>query len=289
MRKSLHVGMLQKAKWRREHSPRTVSRLLVVAAFFALVVGLLLMTVRQSLAFLTDNPIYAIRTLDIPEPTYLSARDIAALSGVSKGENLLRICLQEVRKRLLEHPNVRDAVVRRILPDVLRIEVKEREPLAQINIGKNYLVDLEGVVLTWNEKFGPQEWPVIEGLDLKSKVVDNKIQSEPLKEALALLKEFRGSVLLSRVDIKAVKLNQPGGYVFVCGRDISLRFPQGLRATDIQGKFTQLAAVMEDLQRKGVIPEIIDLRFNDIVVLPKATAPGSGAGKKASESSQERR
>ena len=144
--KSLRVGMLQKAKWRRESSPRMVSRLLVIGVFLAILAGIVLVSMRQSLAFLTDNPLYAIVKLDIATPMYLTPEDVTALSGVSKGDNLLKLPIKEVRKRLMEHPNIKEAVVQRVLPNVLRIGVTEREPLAQINVGKSYLVDAEGSV-----------------------------------------------------------------------------------------------------------------------------------------------
>ena len=49
--KSLHVGMLQKAKWRRESSPRALTRLLVIGVFLAILAGVVLIGMRQSLAF----------------------------------------------------------------------------------------------------------------------------------------------------------------------------------------------------------------------------------------------
>ncbi len=293
--RQLNSGLLQKTRWKKENSPRTVTRLLVIGVFLAIVIGLTFTTVRQSLAFLADNPLYAIKTLDIAPPSYVSAAEIGALSGVSKGDNLLRLSLSEVRKRLLDHPNIKDALVQRLLPDVLRIEIKERVPVAQITIDKNYLVDGEGAVLTWNDKFAKMDLPLLEGVDLKSKVVDNKIQSETLCEVLSILQLFRSSVLMTRMDISKVKMDDAAGYLFLTNTQLGLRMSPGLRSAEIQEKFLQLSGVLEDLKKRGVVAETIDLRFKDIVVSPcsesahaavaaKQTVPG--AAKKTTEAKQ---
>ncbi len=284
---TLNFGLPAQGKWRRDSSPRTITRLLVVGLFFIVVTGLVLATIRQSMAFLTDNASYEIQALDIPEPAYMSVEDVTALSGVVKGANLLHLPIKEVRKRLLEHPNIKDATVLRIMPNVLRIEVKEREPLAQISIGKNYLVDAEGYVLTWNDKFGQTDWPLIEGLDLKSKVVDNKIQSEALADVLQILLSMRGSILMKLLDIKKVQVDLPAGYRFLSG-DVAIKMRPGLTPEEISDKFKKLAAVWEDLRKKGIAVDSVDLRFNDIVVTPKTAASKSaehaaGRDKKAAE------
>ncbi len=267
---SLNVGgFAQKSKWRPENSPRTVTRLLVIGVFLAIAAGILFTTIRQSWAFITDNPLYAIRTIDIPDPVYLTVQEVMGLSGVSKGENILRCSIKDVQKRLLEHPNIKSAVVKRILPATLCIEIKEREPVAQINIGKNYLIDSEGTVLTWSDKFAAKSWTLIDGVDLKSKVVDNRIGSEPLMEVLQILKAFRTTVLAACLDITRVDMAAPGGYLFETSKGVSFRFGFGLEAPDIQEKFGQLTAVLDDLQKKSVAAEVVDLRFNDVVVTTK--------------------
>lgn len=283
---ALNVGVTQKSRVRRENSPRTLTRLMVIGVFFAIVAGLVLATIRQSLAFLTDNPLYAIQSVSVQEPSFLTADEVISLSGVQNGDNLLRLSLVDVRKKILEHPNIREAAVMRRLPNVLRIEIKEREPLAQISIGKNYLVDGEGALLTWNDKFALREWPLIEGLDLKSSVVDNKIQSDPLTEVLQILKLFRGSVAATRMDIQIVRMDEPGGYLLETSKGFALRLRVGLKPEEVQVKFTQVVAVLEDLQKKGIAPAVLDLRFEDIVVTPiqaKAAAPAAGAGERPSK------
>lgn len=75
--------------------------------------------------------------------------DIVRALGVKRGDPILRFELSAMRQRLLDLPWVRDAHVERHLPDRIRIEIEEREPMAlwQRN-GKLVLVDNYGVVIT---------------------------------------------------------------------------------------------------------------------------------------------
>ncbi len=265
---ALNIG-IGKSKWRRENSPRAVTRVLVIGVFFVLVGGLLLLGVRQSMAFLTENPQYAITAIEIPAPAFLTSDEVAALSGARLGDNLLRLPIRDIRKKLLEHPNIREASVTRLLPSTLRIEIKEREPMAQISIGKNYLVDEEGAVLSWNQKFAETPVPLVDGLDMKSKMADNKVQSEALRDALRILKIYQGALILTRMEIQKVKLDQEDGHLFWTDKGVCLKMAAGMNAQEIQEKLHQLLAVWDDLQKKGVAAETIDLRFTDVVVTPK--------------------
>ncbi len=265
---ALNIG-IGKSKWRRENSPRIITRVLIVGVFFFLVGGLLLLGVRQSMAFLTENPQYAVTAIEIPDPAFLTADEVGALSGARLGDNLLRLPIRDIRKKLLEHPNIREASVTRLLPSTLRIEIKEREPMALISIGKNYLVDEEGAVLSWNEKFAEKPVPLIEGLDMKSKMADNKVQSDALRDALRILKMYQGALILTRMEIQKVKLDQEDGYLFWTDKGVCLKMAAGMDAQEIQEKLHQLLAVWDDLQKKGVAAETIDLRFTDVVVTPK--------------------
>jgi cell division protein FtsQ len=69
--------------------------------------------------------------------------------GVKRGDPILGFDLDSMRQRLVDLPWVREAHVERYLPDRIRVEIQEREPMALWQRkGKLVLVDNYGVVIT---------------------------------------------------------------------------------------------------------------------------------------------
>ena len=76
------------------------------------------------------------------------ARLIKAL-GLRRGDPILTFDLAAARQRLLDLPWVRDASVNRRLPNMIRISIKERQPMALWQRkGLLVQVDTDGVVIT---------------------------------------------------------------------------------------------------------------------------------------------
>ncbi|MBT5455100.1 MAG: FtsQ-type POTRA domain-containing protein [Rhodospirillaceae bacterium] len=75
--------------------------------------------------------------------------DIVKALGVKRGDAILGFDLASMRQRLVDLPWIRDARVERHLPDRLRVEIKERKPMALWQRkGKLVLVDDYGVIIT---------------------------------------------------------------------------------------------------------------------------------------------
>jgi cell division protein FtsQ len=75
--------------------------------------------------------------------------DIVRAMGVKRGDPILGFDLVSVRRRLVDLPWIRDAHVERQLPNRIRVEIQEREPMALWQRkGKLVLVDNYGVVIT---------------------------------------------------------------------------------------------------------------------------------------------
>ena len=77
------------------------------------------------------------------------AAEIIAASGIKPGDNLLRINIQNAEQSILrEIPIFNDAVVSRVFPDTIIIEVRESKPLAAIRYqGDVLIIDSDGRVL----------------------------------------------------------------------------------------------------------------------------------------------
>lgn len=91
-------------------------------------------------------------------------QEINAALGIRQGDPILRISLDEARRRLEKIESVRFAAVERALPDALYIRVIEREPVALWqHQGKLAPVDDNGVVMHGIEAEPYKHLPLIVG------------------------------------------------------------------------------------------------------------------------------
>jgi cell division septal protein FtsQ len=125
--------------------------------FIGVVVALVVLW-RQARAILLTRwihqiPALALRDYPITTDGVLTREEIQQTVGVTRGENVLAIDLPTVRDRLRLHPRIEDATVERVLPGTLRLNIREREPVARINVLSaqgltvNYLLDESGHAL----------------------------------------------------------------------------------------------------------------------------------------------
>lgn len=91
---------------------------------------------------LLTTPHLAVGKVEVVGAHELSGRDVVAVAGIRKGQNLLLVPKAAVERRVSYLPVVEKVRVRRVLPDTVRVEVTERRAAAVLRIGdKSVLVD----------------------------------------------------------------------------------------------------------------------------------------------------
>jgi len=96
---------------------------------------------------------------------FLSEGEVRELLGPAVGENILGLDIQALKARLRSSPWVAEATVARTLPDTLRVEIRERAPLALAELDRLYLMDGDGSLI---DLYGPRtagfDLPIVRGL-----------------------------------------------------------------------------------------------------------------------------
>ncbi len=124
-------------QWRR----RWLSWKYVVAA--VVLVGLL---VGGVWLFLFSSAL-AVQTVDVQGEAVLKPAEVRAVAGLTDGEPLARVDLDDVRTRVQSLALVRSAEVTRQWPDTVVIEIEERVAIAVVEIGGELRgLDVDGVV-----------------------------------------------------------------------------------------------------------------------------------------------
>ncbi len=108
---------------------------------------------------------FAIRAISVEGSTLLSPWEVEQIAGISRGMNLLKVDLNQVRDRLVADNRIVAAEVRRSIPGTLRIQIEENVGVAAIPAFTGWLeIDKTGRVLAVTKDFASLNLPVISGL-----------------------------------------------------------------------------------------------------------------------------
>lgn len=251
--------------------------------YLILILALLLFSFlfsRKLLLFLQTYPAFKIKKIEVEPKDIFSPEQIKGILGIDKNTSIFSVNLSQLSQRLQEKPEVKRAVVMRSLPDRLLIKLVRRKAVAQIEKGKYYLVDREGVILS-ERNLPVQELPLIRTTieDKKRIEVGEKLENHLLDKALELVDEFLFS---EEFRIRRVEMASPLEANLILevkmkslkdweGRNVEIKvlsFPEGREERRRwREKFAFLSQILSTTSPEEV--KYIDLRFKDLIVRRK--------------------
>ncbi len=85
--------------------------------------------------FVYKNKNLNIEHFEVRTDGVIESRHLINWAGVKRGQNLFAVDLHGIKKNLETHSMIRQVSLERVLPDTLRMQVSEREPVALVRIG----------------------------------------------------------------------------------------------------------------------------------------------------------
>jgi cell division protein FtsQ len=193
--------------------------------------------------------------------------EIMQLVRIQKNTQLQDIDLTAVRKDILSHHFIKDAVVERDLPATLKITITERLPLAIVNSAEMLYLDEDGVVLPHSISKQLFDLPVLSGISPEIALAPGGTISNPdVHEALQIL---AASKLVNKELyhlISEVRLRSGGDIVLYAAEwGVPIIIGRG----DIASKLVRLEAFWNEIVREKGSQRLqyVDLRFDDQVVV----------------------
>lgn len=135
----------------------------------------------------TQSPYFAASFIDVQGADKLSRQEILETADLAPGVNILAVSLDRVRDSLEGHPWIAKARVSRHMPDRITISIKEREALAVLDLGKPWLMDVNGEIFMRCESDTPSDLPMVTGLKWADIRVADEPMSMPYAEAVNFL------------------------------------------------------------------------------------------------------
>jgi cell division protein FtsQ len=182
------------------------------------------------------------------------------------GRNIFFVPLTERKKQLEQIPWIESATVMRLLPNTLRVEIRERTPVAFVRMGsKVSLMDANGVLLEMPPKSAGVKYsfPVIVGAG----------DSEPLSVRAARMKIFNS--LMQSFDSEGAQRSHDVSEVDLADPEdvkVTVDDPQGavlihLGTADFLNRYKIYLAHAAEWRQQFTKLESVDLRFDGQVIV----------------------
>ena len=197
----------------------------------------------------------------------LSKQQILEQANINKGINILSVNLSIIRNTLLAHSWIAEAEVRRELPDMITIGIKEHKPLAILDLGRKFLINVNGEVFKEWTQSDPDVLPIVSGLQFSDLNVSGEARSTSFNAVMEVLRLGREpDSILPNTGIRKIRVNGQMGltlYTFDQERVIKLGY------NDYTNKYARLENVLFYLKTKKCFPDFnsIDLNHLDRIVV----------------------
>ncbi len=192
------------------------------------------------------TPLYDVSEILVEGNTSVASEVIIRASGVTTGENIFAVDTASAKKRVSKVAFVDGVRVRRVLPDKIKISVKEGEVYAYINFIGNYVgIDHNGKILDIKQQIGDVSKPVVYGIALDNFEIGSKVQIHN-PQAETILYEMLGQIKTSGIEhsIQYMDINDFESISFTLRSKVTVK----LGSTEsIKYKIAYLKSVLDQL------------------------------------------
>lgn len=197
--------------------------------------------------WLCQSDFFQLSSVHITGCQRVSKEEVRELANIDIHSNILAINVGRVGQTLEMHPWVKQAIVRRELPDRLYIRIVEKKPVAILQDDRLYYVDQDATIIARTSLAEDVDYPVITGLK-KEELVTGSEPVRSLQKLLPLLytKKKVEDVLPAR-NVSEIHVDPERGLIL---HTVDGRFPIRLGTEDIEKKIKCLEMTLYDLYRK---------------------------------------
>lgn len=221
--------------------------------------------------FLRNSPYFRLETIGVIDKGRVTALDTDELLRMYKGKNIFGININSLSSRIERNfPVIREAVVKKILPNKLEIDIIPRVPVAIIKSRGSFPIDRAGMVLSPEillpQTRGIRKLPAITGFSIwLSPKVGAKLKNPQLQNAFLLLDSLKESFILSDYAVDTIDVSNYKNISFYLENGIEVKIGN----ENFLDRLSRLKAVLDNpgLDKENI--KYVDLRFKDVIIGPK--------------------
>ena len=240
-----------------------------VYVYFGLLLAIILAVFVVKAQWQTHVP---VKQVAVEGTSILSKDEIVRMMKLPPRVSIYDLDLTTLQKNILANSFVKEVVITRDAPSLLRVTVKERKPSAIVVANELYYIDEEGMVLPYVASSETYDIPVITGIDsIGSLRAGQKLYNRDVEEALEIIhaaKEINTELFHNISEVSLRKGHDMILYSFESG--IPIIFGKG----EVVRKMVKLDAFWQKFLEGNEMKEIqyIDIRFDDQVVVSRKSS-----------------
>jgi cell division septal protein FtsQ len=214
--------------------------------------GVVLLGLAAVAVFLVNDTRFYVHTAAIRGLRYTSAEHIYSQAGIDQ-YSIFWIDDRKVERHLEALPYVKHATVHTALPNQVRIEIVEREPVVLWRVGgQEYWVDSEGVTMPIARAAAAQDLPVLWDLDGSTTASDGRLDPQ----LIASLRQVKQQA----PEVTDFGYDRTNGlqFRFPSGSFVYLGHPEGMAQ-----RVASLLVLHQSLASQGQAPAEINWRFEN--------------------------
>ena len=213
---------------------------------------------------LLASDLFRVDQIRVQGNVRLTEQQVEALSDIEIGINTFHLDLQLIGHKIEENPWVQEAQVQRIFPRQVVISLKERQPVAIINLGYLYYLDHRGEIFKVLGAGDNLDFPIITGFDQERAQNHDPEYAQYLQQIVGLLSDLRERNLFSLDQVSEIHHEDEGHLsLFTLAGGVKVK----LGYTEYSKQLDRLERIYAQLQPKLQILDYIDLNVNEKVIV----------------------
>ncbi len=225
----------------------------IAAGLFA--VGSTGVAFASAYSWITRSPHFTVRTVDMNRCANVSLEEVWAIVRGGRSGILWSVPSNEIARRLSAHPWVRFVSVRKSFPDRLVVRIRERTPVAMVNLDVLHYLDEEGRPFKRLTAYDPKNLAIVTGFSREELLRKDPITLRNLQKTLDLLRGVEAGSL--RQNVSEVHFDPQDGYTVVT-RDAGLQLKVG--TMDVKEAIRRIETAMPRISGMARPSGIADLK-----------------------------
>jgi cell division protein FtsQ len=217
----------------------------------------------SSYRFITQSPRFNINEINLVGHQRLSNEELSPWIGSIIGKNIFQLELDGISKRLVEHPWIQSASARRVFPQGIYVEIKERTPFAKIQMEQIYVIDNYGILLGTDLR-GANTLPTITGIKMKNHQIGSNVADEEIIRSLKMMHSLNQLSTFEKNPIDNVHISSRYRITFSTNtQDVKVH----MRPEIARESFGNLVLALGAIEKNEKDLSYIDLSFKNRVVV----------------------
>ncbi|MBF0199724.1 MAG: FtsQ-type POTRA domain-containing protein [Desulfamplus sp.] len=118
----------------------------------------------------TQSSTFSLSSVSVSGNLLIPSKEIIEQADIHTGDNILDLNLKHVRLKLISHPWIEDAAVKRVLPSEIAITVREQKAIALVRIEEtaDIIMNVKGEPFSENDGMGGDVYHILSQLHISS-------------------------------------------------------------------------------------------------------------------------